>query len=248
MERRKFLTTSTSMLTAAGMSGIATAEDSQRTDIEVSRDDDSYSKHITETDTYHIFKIVAAGEVYILKVNKQTGGTKRRHVGKPEEIQIAELPGTATGDERSVSVHAKVDPSEIDEPFKRADVYVRETGETCFEGCSHYISGISMEMGQFTGAVTKTLLAYEIISLVGALGSGSAIATFLTTGRIKAAISAVGLQTIEGNTFTIGVYDADVNSFWVKEQHKPGGVALGPWKPGRSALLTYMTLPGHIFC
>jgi hypothetical protein len=102
------------------------------------------------------------------------------------------------------------------EIVKRSESYVKPT-DACAGDCNaHWVRGVSHEL-------------HKVLA-----------------GVAKGAIAGAALTQIEGNNFSLSLVDMDVQYVISVKEIQYAGAALGPWKPGGSALLSYSPpVPGH---
>lgn len=228
LSKRRFLKGSMAFGGASLVSGTAAAGNNH---------DDPELEKVDENDTFILFRLQDSGGTKYLKSNKETG--KTRFV---ESTELANEHGIATAD---VSI-ATVPESAGIEIIKRSEAYER-TIETCAGDCGyHALVGSSHELEKHLAGATKSVIGAAIVGAAIAIapaGAVAALGTGTAKGIITTALSGALMAEIEGNNFSIATVDTDIKYvIGVTETAYPG-TALGPWKPGGSALLMVPSVP-----
>lgn len=202
---------------------------------------------IKETENYSYYKFINRGNKFIVRVEKQSGETALKNLGRSGQVAIAEADRQIPSAEKSVSVTSVSYDIEV---VEKIDSYRRSIGECTVANCDHLIKGVSLKMNKYIAGLSKGAIAATLAAAIIENGGGFLLQAIGKSGikkGVQAAISAAGAEAFAGNSFTQALVDMDVNYILGKKKMKYGGYALGSWKPGPNQVIAFMpTIPGHI--
>jgi hypothetical protein len=235
--RRNVMKASFGAISLASSAGLASANSNDVSEVK----DGNELQKVDENDSYALFKIERRDATQYFKTNKETGRTNY--------VEATELSKQHGLEQAEVSV-ATVPQSAGVEIVLRSDGYFKNI-ESCAGGCDqHWVRGASHELNNTLVDVSKKAIAGAIIAAsiytAGVAALITSVGRAAAKGAVKGILAGVGLSQIEGNTFTTAAVDTDFKFFLSIEEMQYLGMALGPWKPGGSALLSPLTpVPGH---
>ncbi|AFO57045.1 hypothetical protein NJ7G_1803 [Natrinema sp. J7-2] len=192
---------------------------------------DEYRTQITKRSSHSEDIKTYSQSVNINKNNMGDGGSQIKQFKLKHESQI-----------RS-AVEIQADTPEI---IDKTESYVRkkEGDEDCKNDCNHHwVSGTSMKFNETVADASKSVIVAAILGALASSGSG-ALASFFGSNIVEGIVGAVAGQLVD-NSFSLALYDYDLNYKIGSQKMTSAGYGIGPWKPGKGEIIEMGTTPGH---